>query len=78
MSPSPWQLILVMIILLVLFGSKLPTMARNIGRGVVEFKKGVAGIEDEIDDEIKKSKKKTKKKAEADDEEEEEEDDSEE
>ena len=32
-----------------LFGNRLPSVMRSLGRSVVEFKKGVAGIEDEID-----------------------------
>ncbi len=32
-----------------LFGKRLPEVARSIGKGIVEFKKGVRGIEDEVD-----------------------------
>ena len=37
------------IIALLLFGKRLPEVARSMGRGIVEFKKGVSGIEDEVD-----------------------------
>ena len=37
------------IIALLLFGKKLPEVARSLGKGVVEFKKGLRGIEDEVD-----------------------------
>lgn len=41
-----WILIL---IALILFGGKrLPELARALGKSVQEFKKGMAGIEDEI------------------------------
>lgn len=34
---------------LVLFGRKLPGIARSLGQSIVEFKKGVKGIKDEVD-----------------------------
>jgi sec-independent protein translocase protein TatA len=37
-------------IALLLFGNRLPSVMRSLGRGIVEFKKGVRGIEEEIDD----------------------------
>jgi sec-independent protein translocase protein TatA len=42
------ELLIVAGIALLLFGHRLPSVMRSLGRGVVEFKKGVAGIEDEI------------------------------
>ena len=32
-----------------IFGKRLPEVGRSIGKGIVEFKKGLAGIEDDID-----------------------------
>ncbi|WP_010587084.1 twin-arginine translocase TatA/TatE family subunit [Schlesneria paludicola] len=37
------------IIALLLFGKKLPEVARSLGKGVIEFKKGLRSIEDELD-----------------------------
>ena len=42
------EMVIVGIIALLLFGKKLPEVARSLGKGVVEFKKGLSGIEDEI------------------------------
>jgi sec-independent protein translocase protein TatA len=44
-----WELIVVLIIALVLFGHRLPSMMRSLGRSVTEFKKGVSGIEEDGD-----------------------------
>jgi sec-independent protein translocase protein TatA len=45
-----WQLLLVLFILLLLFGSKLPRLARSLGEGITEFKKGLnKGAEGDVD-----------------------------
>lgn len=41
------ELLIVGFIILILFGSRLPSVMRSLGQGVTEFKKGVQGIEDE-------------------------------
>jgi len=48
--PGIPELLIIMVIMLFLFGHRLPSMMRSLGRGVVEFKKGVAGVEDEYED----------------------------
>jgi sec-independent protein translocase protein TatA len=44
------EMVLIGIIGLLIFGSSLPTVGRKLGRGLMEFKKGLRGIKDEIDD----------------------------
>jgi sec-independent protein translocase protein TatA len=44
-SPGPMELLIIAIIILLLFGNRLPSVMRSLGRGVVEFKKGLQGIE---------------------------------
>lgn len=51
--PGPFELAIILGILLLLFGSRLPSLMRNLGRGVVEFKKGVHGVEEDIDNATK-------------------------
>ena len=50
-TPMPgWAEILVLLgIGVLIFGRRLPEVGRNIGRGIVEFKKGLRGIEDDVD-----------------------------
>jgi sec-independent protein translocase protein TatA len=43
------ELIVVALVTLVLFGNRLPSVMRSLGQSVTEFKKGVQGIEKEID-----------------------------
>ncbi len=47
--PGVWELMIVALIVLLLFGGRLPSVMRNLGKGVVEFKKGISGVEEEID-----------------------------
>ena len=47
-SPSPVQLMIVLIIALLLFGNRRPSVMRSLGKSVTEFKKGVNGIEDGV------------------------------
>jgi len=49
-----WELIVILIVILVLFGGKkLPELAKNLGKGLREFKKASQGIEDPIEIEKK-------------------------
>ena len=51
-----WEWIVILIAALLLFGKRLPEVMRSMGRGIVEFKKGVKGIEDDIDSESQETK----------------------
>ena len=49
------ELIIVLVIILLLFGAKrIPELARGLGNGIREFKKGTRG---ETDDELREEKK---------------------
>jgi sec-independent protein translocase protein TatA len=47
-APGLPELVIFGTIALLLFGKRLPEVARSLGKGIVEFKKGVRGIEDEV------------------------------
>lgn len=42
------EMMIVGIIALLLFGKRLPEVAKSLGKGIVEFKKGIQGIEDDV------------------------------
>ena len=43
------EIMLLLLIGVLLFGRKLPEVGRYLGKGIVEFKKGMRGLEDELD-----------------------------
>ena len=43
---GPYELLILGGIVLLLFGNRLPRVMRSLGEGIVEFKRGVQGIED--------------------------------
>ncbi|MGP1308814.1 MAG: twin-arginine translocase TatA/TatE family subunit [Phycisphaerales bacterium] len=53
--PGGWEWILILLVALLLFGKRLPEVGKSVGRAIVEFKKGVKGIEDEIEAESSRS-----------------------
>ena len=49
MSLGPWEIALIILIVIILFGGKkLPELARGLGLGLKEFKKAKREIKDEI------------------------------
>jgi sec-independent protein translocase protein TatA len=47
--PGPWELILVLVIVLIIFGpGKLPDIGNAIGKGIREFRRASTDIEDAV------------------------------
>ena len=46
---APSHMIILLIIGILIFGKRLPEMGRYLGKGIVEFKKGMKGLEDEVE-----------------------------
>lgn len=46
---GPQEIMLLLVIGVLLFGRKLPEVGRYLGKGIVEFKKGVKGLEDDVE-----------------------------
>jgi len=55
---------IILVVVLLLFGNRLPSVMRSLGRGVTEFKKGLEGGPDEDDGDESLEKPKKKKVAE--------------
>lgn len=52
--PGGWEWVLIAGIGLLIFGRRLPEVGRNIGKSIVEFKRGIKDVSDEIDRESQK------------------------
>jgi len=44
------EILLLVVLGVLLFGRKLPEVGRSLGKTMVEFKKGMRGVEDEINE----------------------------
>jgi len=53
------ELIIVLIVVFILFGHRLPSVMRSLGRGVVEFKQGMSGLDDDHETEKKEESRLT-------------------
>ena len=51
------ELMVVGFVALLIFGNRLPSVMRSLGKSVTEFKKGVSGIEEDIDTAVASEKK---------------------
>jgi sec-independent protein translocase protein TatA len=58
-SLGPFELMVILAIGVLLFGKRLPEVGRSLGKGIVEFKKGLKGVEDEVDDAARRSERQT-------------------
>ena len=45
---GPTEMVVFGIIAVLLFGSRLPSVARSLGKSIVEFKKGMNDLQDEV------------------------------
>ena len=43
------EMVLIGVVAVLLFGRRLPEVGRSLGRGIVELKKGLRGVADEIE-----------------------------
>ena len=50
-SFGPWEVAIIGGVALLIFGNRLPSVMRSLGKSVTEFKKGMNSIEEDIDEE---------------------------
>jgi len=48
--PGGFEWIIILVIALLIFGKRLPGTMRSIGKGFVEFKKGLKDVKDDVDE----------------------------
>ena len=47
--PGGWEWIVIALIALLIFGRRLPDVARSVGKRIVEFKKGIKDVKSDIE-----------------------------
>jgi len=57
------ELVIIGIIGLLIFGNRLPSVGRSLGKGIVEFKKGLRGMKDDMDEAMEEAERKAEEKA---------------
>ncbi len=53
--PQGFEWLIIAAVGLLIFGKRLPEVGRSLGKGIVEFKKGLKGVEDDLEEGANKS-----------------------
>ena len=61
--PGAFELLIVAFVVLLLFGNRLPSTMRSLGKSITEFKKGVQGIEEDVDKAVEQKREEEKPSA---------------
>ena len=55
------EIVVIALVGLLVFGNRLPEVGKSLGRGIVEFKKGLQGVKDDVDQADKSENEKANK-----------------
>jgi sec-independent protein translocase protein TatA len=55
--PGHWEWLVILVIALLIFGKRLPELARSVGKSLTEFKKGINEAKESTDDVVDDVKK---------------------
>ena len=47
--PGPFEWAAIVVVALLVFGKRLPDVARSVGKSIVEFKKGIRDVQSDVD-----------------------------
>ena len=56
-TPGPLEIIIILVVALLLFGRRLPEIARSMGKSLTEFKRGMKETTDEIEKTVDEAEK---------------------
>jgi sec-independent protein translocase protein TatA len=56
--PGGVEWIIILVIALLIFGKRLPEVMKSMGKGIVEFKKGVKGVEEDVEEVVNQKQEK--------------------
>ncbi|HUW34489.1 MAG TPA: twin-arginine translocase TatA/TatE family subunit [Planctomycetota bacterium] len=59
---GPWEMAAIAVVLLIVFGNRLPEAMRNLGRSVLEFKRGMRETENSLNDAVRPEQPAAEKK----------------
>ena len=51
-TPGPIEIIFILVVALLIFGKRLPEIARSIGKSLTEFKKGMKETKDDVAEDL--------------------------
>ena len=50
--PGPFEMTVILVVAVLIFGRRLPDIARSVGKSITEFKKGIHEAKDELADSV--------------------------
>ena len=61
-TPGPIEIVIIGVVAVLLFGNRLPKVARSVGSSFIEFKKGLSDVTNELEDISEETNKIVKEK----------------